>query len=376
MFATFNSPLPAFKKCLKRSGIILAGAKVCEWLGMTKESLKLVQKVLGIEPRRTDLHFWAGRLCFRMGLIDQSVSHYRVAWPFGWSGKLVPERFVGKKRGVSRRDNGWMLAAIGSWLLQQGEPDRAILFLNRAISMDCRNSAVLNLKGLCLLALGSVPESLRLFREAMLSGGNNIAVCLNTALAFSRLGQYRNALVLYERAQRLGANDVWVLNNKGCSLYNMKRYEEAAACFCSARELDPSDAAIEANLSACYFKMGRVKDAEELIGNALAKKPDDAVLINNMAFIHEASGQRLKALEFYKRAASLAGDRNEVFLLNQAACLVELGRYDEALSMCTWLNQLAPGDRRVWSLKASILADLGRRGEAADCYRRALGLAG
>jgi Flp pilus assembly protein TadD len=376
LYITFNNPLPKLKKNLKPSGLLLAAARILEWVGLEETSLRLVRRVLQTDSRRPELHFWAGRLCFKTGLTDQAVSHFRAAWPTGWDGKLIPERFVGKKKGVPRGDNAWMLAAIGGWLLQRGEPARALAFLNRAISGGCRGSAVLNLKGLCLLATGSTTESLRLFREAMLSGGNNAHVCLNTALAFSRLGRHDKALPLYERAQRLGAKGFVVLNNKGYSLYSLKRYEEAAGCFISARDEDPSDATAEANIGACYLKLGRLKDAERHIGNALLKSPNDPVLLNNMAFILQDRGQRTEALDLFKKAAAAAGDMNEVYLLNQAACLVELGRYEEALSICVTLGQSAPGDRRVWSLKASILADLGRRREAADCYRRALGLTG
>ncbi len=376
MYIAFNNPLLKLKKYLKPSGPLLAGAWILEWVGLEETSLWLVRRVLGADSRRPELHFWAGRLCFKTGLIDQAVSHFRVAWPTGWDGNLIPERFLSKKKGVPRGDSAWMLAAIGGWLLQRGEPARALSFLNRAISAGCRNSTVVNLKGLCLLTMGSTTESLRLFREALLSGGNNAHVCLNTALAFNRLRQYDKALPLYDRAQRLGAKGFLVLNNRGYSLYSLKRYEEAAACFISAREEDPSDATAEANLGACYLKLGRLKDAERCIGNALLKSPHDPVFLNNMAFILQANGQRLEALELFKKASAAAGDKNEVFLLNQTACLVELGRYEEALSMCALLSQLAPGDRRVWSVKASILADLGRRREATDCYRRALGLTG
>lgn len=375
MFIIFGSPWAALKKYLVRSSLLLGGACVCERAGMNEAALWLVKRALRAEPGRVDLNLWAGRLCFKMGWLDRAVSYLRVARPAGWKkGKFNPARFADRETGISPKDLGWVLAATGSWLLRRNEPAQALAFFNRALSAGCYNSAVLNQKALCLLSLGAAAESVRILKEAEQAGGRNPSIVLNTAHALNLLGRHSEALEQYERGQRLGGeNSVHLLNNKGFSLFHLRRYEEAAACFLLARELAPDDVAVGTNLAACYYKLRRIKEAEQIMA-ALAAKSDDAIIVNNLAVIQEAAGQKLKSLDAYKKAAGSAGPNSEVVLLNQAACLADLGRFDEALTVCAWLSQAHPTDHRVLSLKASIMFELGRQREAVDCYRQAFGM--
>ncbi|MEW6183375.1 MAG: tetratricopeptide repeat protein [Bacillota bacterium] len=375
MFIIFGSPWAALKRHLVRPSLLLGGAGACERAGMNEAALRLVRRALKAEPGSVDLNFRAGRLCFKLGKLDQAVTHLRVACPAGWKkGKFNPARFADRETGVSPRDLGWVLAAAGSWLLKRNEPAQALAFFNRALSAGCYNSTVLNQKALCLLSLGEAAESTRILKEAEMAGGADLSVTLNTAHALNLLGRYGEALDHYERGQRLGGGDsAHVLNNKGFSLFHLRCYEEAAACFLLARELAPDDVVAGTNLAACYYKLRRIKEAERIMTD-LAAKSDDGIIVNNLAVIQEAAGQKQKALDAYTKAADSAGPGSEVFLLNRAACLAELGRYEEALTVCTWLDQKHPADHRVLSLKASIMAELGRESEAVDCYRQALGI--
>ncbi|MEW6447317.1 MAG: tetratricopeptide repeat protein [Bacillota bacterium] len=383
MLILLRNPVSAIKSWLKNPQFCTTGARLFATLGLEEAALWFIDRALEERPQRADLHLRAGRLCFKLGRIDRAIWHIKHVWPYNRSnsGVFYLESAASSPEATrDLKDRGWMLAAIGSHLLSAGEPGRALAYFNRALATGLNRSTILNQKGLCLLALDQPAEALKLFQDARAAGGRNVSVLFNMGLALNRLGRFAEALRCYEEARRLGAEGADILNNMGFSLFHLRRYDEATACFELARELDPQDTVI-ANLSLCYFKTGRVTEAISILKGLVDRKPDDPVLLNNLAVCMEASQRRQEALSLYKKAVTLSGpeksgpERN-TFLINQAACLAGAERFEEALDLLEEILKTAPADARVWSLKASILAELGRQGEAWDCYRRAWGLTG
>lgn len=378
MLILMRNPVSAIKSWLKNPQFCTTGARFCATLGLEEAALWFIDQALQECPERADLHLRAGQLCFKLGRIDRAVWHIKRVWPYNRSNGGIfylesAASFPEAPREL--KDRSWMLAAIGSHLLSAGEPGRALGYFNRAIAAGLNHSTVLNQKGLCLLSLGQPEEALKLFQDARTTGGRDVAILINIGLALNRLGRFTEALRCYEEAQRLGAEGADIFNNKGFSLFHLRRYDEATACFELARELDPQGP-VTANLALCYFKTGRLNEAVSILRSLVDKQPDDPVLLNNLAVCMEANQRRLEALGLYKKAATLSGPDRHIFLINQAACLAGLERFDEALGVLEDVLKTAPGDARVWSLKASILVELGRQGEASDCYRKALGLTG
>ncbi|MEW6771764.1 MAG: tetratricopeptide repeat protein [Bacillota bacterium] len=379
MLILIRDPLAVLKSWLKSPLLCKTGARFCAALGLEEAALWLVERALREYPQRTDLNLHAGQLCFKLGRIERAVWHIKRLWSQSGSGGNIFHlesitSWPGLPKGL--KDRGWILAAVGSYLLSCGEPGRALSYFNRALAAGLGYSTILNQKGLCLLSLGRVEEALKFFQEARAAGGRDAGLLLNTALALNRLGRYAEALECYEKAQRLGADGANLLNNKGFSLFNLRRYDEAACCFELAQEMEPQSTTARANLAVAYVRLGRIDEALAILTALVEKDPEDGVLLNNLAVSLEAAGRRLEALALYKKAVALGGPESHTFFLNQAACLAGLERFDEALAIFEHLAKVVPEDRRIWSLKASILAELGRRREAADCYRRALGLTG
>ncbi|MGQ9513157.1 tetratricopeptide repeat protein [Thermodesulfitimonas sp.] len=378
MLILICNPVPKLKLCLKRTRLLSAGARFCACFGFNEVALALVNRALREEPQRVELHLQAGELSFKLGQMDRAVEHVRHLWLGFCAERSGGDPEAGLLRGTTPtffKERAWVLAAIGSHLLDAREPGRALSYINRALAAGLTHSTVLNLKGLCLLRLGEIEEALKAFQDARAAGGRSASLLVNMGIALNRLGRYAEALRCYEEAQRLGAGGVELLNNKGFSLFFLRRYDEATACFELALGMEPQDT-IRANLALCYFKTRRVSKAIQLLRELVEKNPEDPVLLNNLAMCLEATDRRHEALALYKKAVAIGGPERNTFLVNQAACLAGMGRFEEAQKLVERLEEVAPQDERVWSLKASIMAELGQEGEAANCYRRALGLTG
>lgn len=375
MIHFWGNPWTAVARSLHQ-GVFLLAARVSEAVGAKRTALWLLEKLLERFPRHRRLYLWAGRLCFQLGRLERALRHILAAWPRLGEEELTGERIGTLAGNLPRRDAAWILATVGDYWRRKGEVKRALSFFDRALAQGCASAVLLSSRGLCLLALGSVEEALRNFQEARALGGKNAALCFNTAVALSRLGRYGEALRYYEEARRLGFGGMELYNNLGFCLYHLHRYQEAESHFAEAYRLSSGDIEIGSNLAACYLKTGKAEEALKLLEELRQRDPRDPVLLNNLAFALESCGRREEALKLYQEAAELAGEgKNHLYLLNLASCLVDLGRYAEALALC---HRLAGkmNDRRLWSLRASILAELGEVSAATEYYRRALGLTG
>ncbi|RDV84744.1 tetratricopeptide repeat protein [Ammonifex thiophilus] len=375
MIHFWGNPWTAVKHGLHQ-GFFLLTARLSEAVGAKRASLWFLEKLLGRFPRHRRLHLWAGRLCFQLGRLQRAFFHLLAAWPRLGEEELTGERIGTLAGNLPRRDAAWILATVGDYWRRKGEARRALSFFDRALALGCASAALLSSRGLCLLALGSVEEALRNFQEARLLGGRNAALSFNMAVALSRLGRYGEALRYYEEARRLGFGGAELHNNLGFCLYHLHRYQEAEFHFAEAYRLSSGDIEVGSNLAACYLKMGRAEEALRLLEKLQQRYPRDPVLLNNLAFALESCGRKEEALKLYQEAAELAGEgENHLYLLNLASCLVDLGRYAEALALCHRLAGKV-NDRRLWSLRASISAELGEVPAATEYYRRALGLTG
>ncbi|MGO0123569.1 tetratricopeptide repeat protein [Desulfothermobacter acidiphilus] len=368
-------PGVALIRYFQRSSLLLA-ARVCEFWGARAIALRLVEKVLRRFPRNRRLALWAGRLAFHLNRTERALQCVLLAWP-----RLQPKELTGDRVGalaasLPRRDAAWILVSLGDYWRRQGEARRALSFLDRALALGCHTSSLFFQRGWCLLQLDAPEEALRNFQEARLMGERGPLLSFNLAVALSRLGRYSEALRYFQEAQRRGMKGEELHNNMGFCLFQLHRYREAEACLEEAFLLSGGDVEFGVNLAACYLKNGKAEQALDLLLRLKRSSACDPVLLNNLAFALEACGRGEEALAQYQEAAAIASEKDKpIYLLNLASCLVDLGRYGEALALC---HRLAGevSDRRLWSLRASILAELGEAAAATECYRRALGFTG
>jgi len=66
--------------------------------------------------------------------------------------------------------------------------------------------------------------------------------------------------------------------------------------------------------------------------------------------------------------------KSVVRLRQTVSPLLKMKLYDKALAVCDEIQALAPGDPRVYQIRAVVLRASDRLGEVADCYRKAIGL--
>jgi MSHA biogenesis protein MshN len=154
-------------------------------------------------------------------------------------------------------------------------------------------------------------------------------------------------------------------------LLNHGRVSEAEEQLVAALQADPAHAAARQTYVALLFEQQRIDGARRLLQEALAINPAQATFALALARTHAEQRDYGAALEVMDRAGSVA--RNADFQALRGAVLQRLSRHGEAV--IAYENAIRGGTQpaTTWVGFGISLEALGRRAEAAQAYRRALG---
>lgn len=117
------------------------------------------------------------------------------------------------------------------------------------------------------------------------------------------------------------------------------------------------------------LERGDASVAMQVISRHLIQHPDCAEAHNDMAVLLHAAGEHASVLDHARRANEL-DPHNSQYTANYATVLVELGRWEEALSVLTKVVDAAPLDSTARALLKQVQVAACGRSEAATARRR------
>jgi tetratricopeptide (TPR) repeat protein len=159
-----------------------------------------------------------------------------------------------------------------------GRPD---LRLVRAVLVGLAAASVLFVAGVTSIRATIRSDNIRFWREAV----NNLPP-------------------LDGRVERLPA--IQALNNLGVALMKTGNYLEAAQTYENVLKLEPTDPRKRVLLAAAYAELGKTSEAETLFKEALAMKPDYVLALAQYGALLMALHRDSEAVEYLRKAASLA----------------------------------------------------------------------
>lgn len=179
---------------------------------------------------------------------------------------------------------------------------------------------------------------------------------------YERGGEYRQKRVLGYSA----------LVDKGHSLRNLKRWEEAMTCYREAASLNPDRTTPWQALAECCREMGRFKEAIEYCDQVLTLEPENSDHWGFKGAIYlKIPGHEQEAHKCLNRALAI-NPLDTQALVNKAACLDKLGRFEEALTCCDRVPETDPHAPDALNNKAMVLWGLNQYQDALSCLDMAL----
>jgi Flp pilus assembly protein TadD len=191
---------------------------------------------------------------------------------------------------------------------------------------------------------GRYDRAVPAFEEAARLQPDNSRPLQQLGAAHHAAGHEDLALESYRRAVELRP-DSRAYSNIGNILYDKGRFREAAEAFEQADRLEAGVPQYSLNLGDAYRKLGRTDDA------------------------------RMAYEDGIERCRRLLGvnARDVSALAYQGLLEAKLGRYSEAIRHADEAVILRPSDGNALFMKASVLALAGRKPEAVETLRQALG---
>ena len=163
---------------------------------------------------------------------------------------------------------GYYMLGLSAW--KNGNLDRAREALEQSITLDSANVKTLLNLGRVLLDQGQPNDALVRIKTAVVLDSGSAEVHRMMARVQYALGQHDSAEVAYRRALSIDPTDSWSMNNLGLLLIDEGRFGEALLPLARAVELRPEAPAFANNLGVALERTGHPGSAADAYQSALA----------------------------------------------------------------------------------------------------------
>lgn len=126
--------------------------------------------------------------------------------------------------------------ALGDEFYEQMDFDKALLYYDRAVTLEDNNSEAWFSKGAALAELGENEEALKAYDRSLQINESDYRVWSYRGVALHRLGRIDDAFESQDKALEYNPRYWNALHNKGTLLINVGRYEEALEYYDKAIE--------------------------------------------------------------------------------------------------------------------------------------------
>jgi tetratricopeptide (TPR) repeat protein len=262
------------------------------------------------------------------------------------------------------------LATLGDALAVKGEREGAADAFGRAVALRL-NDANLHAKlGATLCDLKRFEEAEASLRKALALDSSLPRARFNLGVALAGQGRPAEAEQAYRTvlAADPASRGGWL--NLGNVLAEQGKADEAVDAYRQALVTDPDNAGLLRNLGTVLHQQGKLDDAIAHYRRATLLAPDDDAALRFLGIALHEAGQLEEAAKVYRQTALDPGDH--IILSNLAACLCDLGEYDEAMAASELALAVKRDHAPAHTNRGIILEMRGDLAGAIAAHRRAV----
>ncbi|MDX1498712.1 MAG: tetratricopeptide repeat protein [Woeseiaceae bacterium] len=191
---------------------------------------------------------------------------------------------------------------------------------------------------------------------------------------YLELGRTDEAKIAFSRALAIDPRSIDAFLGTGQIFEADGNLVEAEARFKAAANALPGNWQGYNQLALFMLRQGRFDEAIEYYEKVIELSPDNAHVYNDLGSVYFMLGDFAKAAEHWR--ASLEIEPGRAAYSNVGTTYYYAGDFDEAAEMFRLAIREAENDHRLWGNLADALRFIpGKSKEAAETYRRAIGLA-
>ena len=320
-------------------------AKVLKWGGKFAEGKQAALKAIEWAPTDPEAHFIAGSCAKSLGEVGEAIRHYQFAIKWDPQFTLAHSNLAALYEERGRRKDAIYRYREAAALASGPDQVQALTALGRLLIED-----------------GQVDQALRYLNDALRQAPNFVEARIQMGVGLFKQRRHDAALAHLEKAVELEPQSAMALTNRGIVLQSVGRQVECFDSLRAATRAAPGDARMHYNLAFAHDRLGRTDDALAGYRVALRLDPDFAAAATGLVPILFRKGQYdeiEKALGQPLRRSSL-----------QAA-------QDFAWALATWPDEkFRSGPRAVKWAEQVIATRDGRTIEAYDVLAAAYAEAG
>ena len=262
---------------------------------------------------------------------------------------------------------------------RRGQYKETAAQLEKAVSLDPRNTQALSQLGLIYLRLGRTELAERSAVRATEIRPDFWATHASLGEFYNRIGRYQQAIEQEREAVRLAPDMGEPYYGLGTSLLYAGQYEEAVAALQHCVTLAPDHRAWS-NLGTAYLALRKFDDAVNSFEQAYRIAPGQFVAAGNLARAYYWSGRKSQAQAQYREAIRAAeavwsvNSKDYDAALMLAAFHAMVGESSEARRWLARAQVLNPGDAEWWYWAAIVHNQSGDRARALSALEKAVAL--
>ena len=203
-----------------------------------------------------------------------------------------------------------------------------------------------------LINVGNFNKAIKYLDDALKANPNNADLLNQKGFALKGLNKTTEALACYEKAIQINPNHVFAWFNKAQLLGDLRQNDEALKCYDTA--IEQYNNAIKLNPNSIFLMQGleeRIWGSKGYTLSIMGRYPEAIICNNKTVEINPNS-----VLAWYNKGLTHGNMRD----YNEA-----LGCFDRAIA-------IDKGYGPIWQTKAYTLFNLGRYSEAVKCYEKAI----
>lgn len=263
------------------------------------------------------------------------------------------------------------LHLLGVIALQTSTPDKALKYIDKAISVNAKIAEYQLNKGLALKALGRLREAEKSIKKAIKLKPELSVAYFNLSSIQLMSRKWCDAKQNLQKTLELEPDHIEACNSLGILLKNQGQLEEAEAIFLKTLSIKSQYPEALNNLANVYHLLGKFDQAIDCYDKVLNLKPDDVATLSNLANVFLELGYFDRALANYQKVIQAYPQSAEAYY-NMGNALTAKGQLDLAISNYHKALTFNADYAEIHNNLGSALVLQGNLVAAAASFKRAL----
>ena len=385
--------LSAFRHALEISPDYLPaleGAAQIEYENNGKDTVALLQHILGLRPTDPTSHAMLAVMAYRRGDCTTAVVHFEQSGPIldsqpgalqQYGDCLVRLKETEKAITVFERalaqstTDAHARYRLASVQMIAQRPKDAIATLQPLLQEHTADVDGLELAAAAYEAAEDTPEAVRILRQAIISDPHNVDLYVDFATLSLDHQSFQVGVDMIDAGLEAEPKAAPLYVSRGILYVQLAQYDKAEADFEKADALDPRQSFASAAEGLAALEKNDPERALAAVREKLAQKPDDAFLLYSQAELLAQRGPEPGSVEF-REAVKSAG---KAILLRPslgtahdllAKLYLQSGQNEAAIEQSRKALDIDPKDQAALYHLIQALRKSGRQDDVPDLLRR------